>query len=303
MSPFDQLYQACTYGRLEEVQRLLENNVKPTALNTGRFYEERLIWTSPLHQAIHHCNNWGREKRHRKIVKLLIREGADVNLHNGFNTPLQLAVMRGSEKIVQMLLSNGAQADKECIQLAGANTNILKLLNIKSIPQDFLENPYKWIKSPVGDLPIFGEEKYKYLRPLGEGAFGVVFLAEKVSDGQQVAIKLLLCKNDQEDKMLSLIQSRGGHPNIVTFYDSYQEWGKTWILMEYIEGKKLIEVWESLSPQDQIKINQEIGSATQFIRAARVTSERENDRENVMVTTINGRPTAKLIDFGTLAQS
>ncbi len=298
---FPELMTACNYGRLETVEQLLNNGVSPKARKSGYVFNERETWTGPLHASVHHCADEGREKRHRKIIKLLIQHGADVNLHDGFNTPLQVAVMRGAYKVVKILVSNGAKADEECIKLAGHNSKLLQLLNSDTIPERFIENPYLWVKFP-DELPLFGNEKYRYLEPLGEGGYGVIFLARRVSDGKEVAVKFLLCDQDREDEMLSRIQNRGGHPNIVTFYQAYKVWGKTWIHMEYIPGQKLSMVWDSLSNEEQQKIRAEIASARQFMSDAGVHTERENDKENVLITYVNGLATAKLIDFGTLAQ-
>ncbi|NCC60135.1 MAG: PEGA domain-containing protein [Verrucomicrobiae bacterium] len=94
-----------------------------------------------------------------------------------------------------------------------------------------------------------GGEEYRIVKPLGEGAFGSVFLAERLQDSTHVAIKKLgnvLAK----DRFLSEVKilQKMEHPHIVDYLDHYcrhsrqtegiAEYG---LVMEYLDGPTLLE--------------------------------------------------------------
>lgn len=130
------------------------------------------------------------------------------------------------------------------------------------------------------------------------GCYGDVFLARDQESNKNVAIKILRIAGDKEDQMLRKLARNGGHPNIVQYIASDELMDKTWIVMEYIDGimrGKYSGAWtEELESQYQC--------ALRFISKSGVNTERENDRENTIITFIDGEPTVKLIDFGTLAK-
>lgn len=86
------------------------------------------------------------------------------------------------------------------------------------------------------------DNKYCFIKELGEGGFGRVFLAiEKVS-GREVAIKQLINVDDkdQEDIIHEIeIISKFNHQNIVTYYHNFWEDGQLFVVMEYCAGGTL----------------------------------------------------------------
>lgn len=70
------------------------------------------------------------------------------------------------------------------------------------------------------------------------GSFGDVFLALDLTARAQVAIKILREPADQEHLVLSRLQENEQHPNIVHYIGHEAIYGKTWIVMEYIQGEK-----------------------------------------------------------------
>ena len=91
---------------------------------------------------------------------------------------------------------------------------------------------------------------YRLLNPLGEGGMGVVYRAEDLQLGREVAIKLLrteavtstewLARFEREAKLASSLQ----HPHICTIHELGEHGGQPFIAMELLEGrtvKQLIE--------------------------------------------------------------
>jgi serine/threonine protein kinase/tetratricopeptide (TPR) repeat protein len=85
-------------------------------------------------------------------------------------------------------------------------------------------------------------QRFKLVRPLGEGGFGVVFEAEDRTDGQRVALKLMrssdpwwLARFKREFRALQGTL----HPNLVTLHELFFADGHWFFTMELIDGVPL----------------------------------------------------------------
>ncbi len=95
-----------------------------------------------------------------------------------------------------------------------------------------------------------GEERcinrFKVLRPLGQGAQGVVYQAYDPNLDRQVAIKTLLvdeeCAPFHADQLIAAARrasSLGSHPNIVQVFEVGMDAGQPYVVFEYVEGMTL----------------------------------------------------------------
>jgi len=95
-------------------------------------------------------------------------------------------------------------------------------------------------RTPIGTCQPVGVGGYRIAGAVGSGAFGQVHLAERVSDGRKVAVKVLRPADGRmlrEVELLSMLR----HPFIVTFVESFEapeESGRQalHIVMEYLPG-------------------------------------------------------------------
>ena len=146
--------------------------------------------------------------------------------------------------------------------------------------------------------------RYTVVRELGRGGMGTVYLAER-SDGefqQRVAIKVVKRGLDtaqvverfrHERRILASLD----HPNIARLFDGgATDSGAPYLVMEYIEGRPLIEHCheQDLSIRDRLLLFAQICAAVQHAHQKLIV-HRDIKPANILVTSA-GVP--KLLDFG-----
>jgi serine/threonine-protein kinase len=156
--------------------------------------------------------------------------------------------------------------------------------------------------------------KYRIVRKLGQGGMGVVYLAEHILLGGQVALKFLAGDLGKDPKFIKRfrMEARASHqlrhPNIVEVIDLDQsEDGSLFIAMEFIEGPSLRAVVEEapsgLELQRALAITQGIAAGLAAAHAHN-TVHRDIKPENILlVRAKDGREVAKVLDFGIAAMA
>src|SRR5580693_10748315 len=91
--------------------------------------------------------------------------------------------------------------------------------------------------------------RYSVIRQLGKGAMGVVYLASDPMLNRQVAVKTVDLGADMEAEEREFMRTRLlrdaraaavlKHPNIVGIYDVFEEGGRAYVVMEFVEGDNL----------------------------------------------------------------
>jgi serine/threonine protein kinase len=128
------------------------------------------------------------------------------------------------------------------------------LLKAHNRSHGFLDRPPVGEQARGGSIPAIGEKpgdqigRYKLLRQIGEGGWGVVFLAEQAEPvRRQVALKIVkpgmdtksvIARFEAERQALALMD----HPNIAHIYDAgATDSGRPYFVMELIRGVKVTE--------------------------------------------------------------
>ena len=145
--------------------------------------------------------------------------------------------------------------------------------------------------------------RYRVLRPLGQGAMGVVYLAEDPLLKRNLAIKVVKAIGEVRDLALERfrreaeISAKLNHPNVVTIYDVGEEPGLgPFLAMEYVEGSSLSRLIKDKNLSIEVSFNVLI-QAMRALRAAHRCAivHRDIKPENILVGE-EGR--VKLMDFG-----
>ncbi|XP_011919594.1 PREDICTED: serine/threonine-protein kinase Nek5 isoform X6 [Cercocebus atys] len=89
-------------------------------------------------------------------------------------------------------------------------------------------------------------DNYDVIKAIGKGAFGKAYLAKGKSDSKHCVIKeinfeKMPIQEKEASKKEVILLAKMKHPNIVAFFNSFQENGRLFIVMEYCDGGDLMK--------------------------------------------------------------
>ncbi len=150
--------------------------------------------------------------------------------------------------------------------------------------------------------------RYKYIRQVGKGAFGSVYLMEDLMINEDVILKFLNAQFVSDDSVIKRFiyelrfARKVTHANVIRIYDLITFGESHAISMEYFESHTLsaeLKERKPLSNERAIKITNDICSGMESAHSAKVI-HRDLKPNNVM---INEQDELKIVDFGIAAAS
>ena len=151
-------------------------------------------------------------------------------------------------------------------------------------------------------------QKYRLVRILGEGGMGAVWVAQNLTLGVQVALKLIRSEIEGRVDGLSerlLTEARAaasiGHPAIIQVFDfGLTEHGEPFIAMELLHGDSLAQV---LKKRGRIAAGRAVRTVLPVIEALVVANQRgivhrDLKPDNIFLSQQANRVQPKVLDFG-----
>lgn len=180
---------------------------------------------------------------------------------------------------------------------------ICALLDADEHVDAFIKEPEQFARFDQLDDQI---DDFKLIRLLGEGGAGVVFLAEQSPPmRREVALKIIKLGMDTEAvvrrfqaerQVLAIME----HPNIAKVFDAgATRTGKPFFVMELVRGIRITDYCDQcrLSLDERLSLFLQVCGAIQHAHYRGII-HRDIKPSNVLVTRYEGRPIAKVIDFG-----
>jgi serine/threonine protein kinase len=147
---------------------------------------------------------------------------------------------------------------------------------------------------------------YKLLQEIGEGGFGVVYMAEQERPvRRKVALKIIkpgmdtkevIARFEAERQALALME----HPNIAHVLNAgTTENGRPYFVMELVRGVPLTDYCDeaNLGTHERLELFMDVCQAVHHAHQRGII-HRDIKPANILVTLHDGKPVVKVIDFG-----
>jgi len=204
-----------------------------------------------------------------------------------------------------------AYLDKACEGDGDLRSKVEALLKAHEEAGSFLEVPALDAKVTLDDSPLTEKPgtrigRYKLLQLIGEGGFGVVYMAEQEKPiRRRVALKIIklgmdtkqvIARFEAERQALALMD----HPNIARVFDAgATDTGRPYFVMELVKGIPITEYCDknNLDTRQRLDLFIDVCKAVQHAHQKGII-HRDIKPSNVMITLHDGKPVPKIIDFG-----
>ena len=207
------------------------------------------------------------------------------------------------------VLERRAFLERECGGDRGVLDRVLRMLR-RLERDDSLGSPAAQVGSiesqedHEGPGTVIG--RYKLLQKIGEGGFGVVYMAEQTEPVlRKVALKVIKLGMDTREVVARFEAERQAlammdHPGIAKVLDGgATAGGRPYFVMELVRGVSITRYCDEsrLATRERLELFAEVCNAVQHAHQKGVI-HRDIKPTNVMVTLGDGGPVPKVIDFG-----
>lgn len=201
-----------------------------------------------------------------------------------------------------------AYLEEVCGDNRPLRAEVESLLRAHDPDGSFLDSPAiaATINQPNSERPGSIIGPYKLREQIGEGGFGVVYVAEQEHPvRRKVALKVIKPGMDSKDVIARFEAERQAlalmdHPNVARVLDAgTTQTGRPYFVMELVQGVNLTEYCDrnNLSTRERLALFVDVCRAVQHAHQKGII-HRDIKPSNIMVTLHDGRPVVKVIDFG-----
>jgi serine/threonine protein kinase len=204
-----------------------------------------------------------------------------------------------------------AYLDRVCGSNTALRAEVESLLKSHEQAGDFLPspdlNPEVTIdNAPLAEVPGTVIGRYKLLEQIGEGGFGVVYMAEQTKPiNRRVALKIIKLGMDTKSVIARFEAERQAlammdHPNIAKVFDAgATDTGRPYFVMELVKGIPITEYCDknNLDTRQRLELFVDVCKAVQHAHQKGII-HRDIKPSNVLITLHDGKPVSKVIDFG-----
>ncbi len=194
---------------------------------------------------------------------------------------------------------------------AALRQHVERLVAAQPQQGSFLNEPALSPAATVDELPIAERTgsvigPYKLMEQIGEGGFGLVFVAEQQQPvRRKVALKIIkpgmdsrdiIARFEAERQALALME----HPNIAKVFDAgATESGRPYFVMELVRGIPIVEYCDQhqLTASERLELFLSVCQAVQHAHGKGII-HRDLKPSNILVAPHDGVPVVKVIDFG-----
>ena len=148
--------------------------------------------------------------------------------------------------------------------------------------------------------------RYQFLRVLGEGGMGIVYLADQLEPvRRRVALKVIKLGIDSKNAKARFETERQAlalmnHASIARVYEAGEmPDGRMYFAMEHVSGVPITKYCDDneLTIEERLRVFMDVCDAVQHAHQKGII-HRDLKPSNILVTATESRPTAKVIDFG-----
>ena len=228
----------------EKEEILLASNEKP--IKVSRIYQNKIV------------------DRNKNLLEIVDNKIKNINLN---------------DNVKKYNFDNRKQNNKSQIQQMKVKNNIDKysMNNIIATPDKINDISKKCI------IPSFQDSDYKYIRPIGEGSYGMIYLVKNVKTNKEYALKKILCKNLNEiikhKNQLELIYSMKHHNIMKIYYLQFKYLDLTtyslYIIMERAIGDWSLDIRKRILTKKYYKEYEIINILKQVVSALVYLEERK----------------------------
>ncbi|HEY3964614.1 MAG TPA: protein kinase [Planctomycetaceae bacterium] len=212
---------------------------------------------------------------------------------------------------IESLQERQAYLEQACAGDAVLRNKVETLLKAYDDAGSFLEPPAAHFSATV-NMPTVQEAPgavighYKLLQQVGEGGFGVVYMAEQQEPvRRKVALKVVkpgmdsgqvIARFEAERQALAMMD----HQNIARVLDAgTTDTGRPYFVMELVKGVAITEYCDknTLTPRERMELFVPVCQALQHAHQKGII-HRDIKPSNVLVCLYDGKPVPKVIDFG-----